>query len=228
MTNMAKIDLYTIKGTKTGDLTLPKSFGKEINMNTLAQALRIYEENAHPGLRNTKTRSEVNRTTKKVYKQKGTGGARHGSRRANLFVGGGVVFGPRPERRILNISDKLKITAKLMAFAYKLGKKEVVAVSGLSKIAKTKESAGFLKKLGGELKAKRFTFVLSEGAATVNKFIRNLKDASFVSYKDVNAFDIYYGGTIIMDEDIFGTKDVSKGEKVPKVSKVRVGKVKKL
>ena len=108
---MAKIDLYTIKGVKSGDLTLPKSFDEEINMNTLAQALRIYEERAHPGLRNTKTRSEVNRTTKKVYKQKGTGGARHGSRRANLFVGGGVVFGPRPDRRMLNISDKLKIKA---------------------------------------------------------------------------------------------------------------------
>ena len=178
-------------------------------MNTLAQALRIYEENTHPGLRNTKTRSEVNRTTKKVYKQKGTGGARHGSRRANLFVGGGVIFGPRPERRILNISDKLKIKARSMAFAYKLGKKEVVAVSGLSKIAKTKEPAGFLKKLGTELKAKRFTFVLSEGSVAVNKFIRNLKDANLVSYKDVNALDIYYGGTIILDEGIFKTKKLS-------------------
>ncbi len=201
---MAKIDLYTIKGVKSGDLTLPKSFDEEINMNTLAQALRIYEERAHPGLRNTKTRSEVNRTTKKVYKQKGTGGARHGSRRANLFVGGGVVFGPRPERRMLNISDKLKIKAKLMAFAYKLDKKEIVAVTGLSKVTKTKEPAGFLTKLGTELAAKRFTFVLSEGAASANKFVRNLKDANFVSYKDINALDIYYGGTIIMDEGIFG------------------------
>ncbi|QQG42014.1 MAG: 50S ribosomal protein L4 [Candidatus Woesebacteria bacterium] len=228
---MAKIDLYTIKGVKSGDMVLPKSFDEEINMNTLAQALRIYEENAHPGLRNTKTRSEVNRTTKKVYKQKGTGGARHGSRRANLFVGGGIIFGPRPERRILNISDKLKIKAKLMAFAYKLDKKEIVAVTGISKITKTKEPAGLLNKLGAEIKAKRFTFVLSEGAVAVNKFLRNLKDANFVLYKDVNALDIYYGGTIIMDDGIFGNeqkevksqnskvKNANKKEKVTKVKK---------
>jgi len=60
-----------------------------------------------------------------------------------------------------------------------------------------------------ELKAKRFTFVLSEGSVAVNKFIRNLKDANLVSYKDVNALDIYYGGTIILDEGIFKTKKLS-------------------
>ena len=68
-------------------MNLPKEFDQKLNMPLLAQAVHVYEERSHVGLRNTKTRSEVNRTTKKIYKQKGTGGARHGSRRANLYVG---------------------------------------------------------------------------------------------------------------------------------------------
>ena len=119
---------------------LPKEvFGEKVNLNLLAQVNHVYTERSHTGLRSTQTRSEVNRTTKKVYKQKGTGGARHGSRRANLFVGGGVIFGPRPVRRILNLSQKVKAAGKIAAFSAKSMAKEVMVVSGLSSVTKSKE-----------------------------------------------------------------------------------------
>jgi len=211
---MVKAPIYTIKGTKTGEFALPKDlFEAKPNLNLLAQAIHVYEERAHVGLRNTKTRSEVNRTTKKIYKQKGTGGARHGSRRANLFVGGGVVFGPRPIRRILNLSKALKNKAKTYAFSLKASEKEVVVASGISKLIKTKDASDFIKKVGG----KRFTFVLSEKARPVLKFLRNLKVARSVFYKDINAYDIFVGGKLVLDSEIF---EAEKGKVKTKSRKV--------
>lgn len=201
---MVKAPIYTIKGTKTGELTLPREmFEVKPNLNLLAQAVHIFRERSHTGLRKTQTRAEVNRTTKKIYKQKGTGGARHGSRRANLYVGGGVALGPRPERRILTMSQAMRNKAKAYAFSAKAGEKEIVAVSGVATLGKTKEAAGFLAKLTKEIKAKRFTFVLSDSAKESFKFLRNLGNASAFFYKEVNAFDIWNGGIIVLDKEIF-------------------------
>ncbi len=208
---MIKAPIYTLKGTKSGEFSLPKEvFGAKVNLDLLAQAVYVYEDRAHPGLRKAKTRAEVERTGKKLYKQKGTGGARHGSRRANVFVGGGVAHGPRPLRRILHLSDTIKERAKKYAFSVKAGEKEVVVISGISKIKKTKEAAEFIKKLKGKASGPeglrpggRFTFVLSDGAKESSKFLRNLEAAEIVSYKDANAFNIFKGGMIILDQGIF-------------------------
>ena len=173
--------------------------------------------------RSTKTRSEVNRTTKKLYKQKGTGGARHGSRRAPIFVGGGVTFGPRPERRILSLPQALRVRSKAYALSLKANNKEIVAVSGISKLAKTKEMGELLKKLTDETKARRFTILLSEKTGPIFKFLRNIKDLETVSFKDANAFDIWDAGLLILDEDIFMKEEKSekkqKTEIVKKVAK---------
>lgn len=211
---MIKINKYSIKGVKDGELSLPSEFVKEINLSLLSQAVRVYEERGHVGLRHTKTRSEVNRTTKKLYKQKGTGGARHGSRRANVFVGGGITFGPRAIRRELNLTAALKSIAKSSAFAYKADRKTLVAVDGISQVQKTKTISGFLTKLAEDVKSKRFTIVVSEKNKNANKFVRNLANATSVSYKDVNAFDIVRGGVVILDSDIF--ENIKKVEKETK------------
>ena len=93
---MLKTKTYSLKGTKLKETSLPKEFGQKENLPLLAQAVRVYEERSHIGFAKTKTRAEVNRTTKKVYKQKGTGGARHGARSAPIYVGGGTAHGPNP------------------------------------------------------------------------------------------------------------------------------------
>lgn len=186
---------------------LPKELvGTDANLNLLAQAVHVQRERSHVGLRNTKTRSEINRTTKKVYKQKGTGGARHGSRRANVFVGGGVTFGPRPERRILTLPLALKIKAKSMAFSVKAKLKELQVVEGLDKLTKTKEVAEFLNKLG----SKRVTFILGDKNVKANKFISNLENAKAVLYRNVTAFEILEGGMLLVDSSVFEKKEVKK------------------
>lgn len=211
---MIKAPIFTLKGTKSGEFTLPKDiFEAKVNLRLLAQAVHVYEDRDHTGLRNTKTRSEVNRTTKKIYAQKGTGGARHGSRRANLYVGGGVIFGPRPLKRELNLSQSLKNKARIYAFSVKADEKKVVVASGLSKALKTKETGSLITKLKKENLGKRFTYVLSEKARPTHKFFRNLGETDSIFYKDINAFDIWKGGTLVLDQDIFEVKKVVKKAK---------------
>lgn len=186
---------------------LPKeTFSVIPNLNLLAQAVHVYEERSHVGLRNTKTRSEVNRTTKKVYKQKGTGGARHGSRRANLFVGGGVIFGPRPIRRILTLSAAMKAKAKKYAFSVKAKAKEIQVIDGLDKVIKTSEISKFLKSQG----AKRFTFILSDENIKANKAIQNLDNAIAYLYRNITAYEILNGGMLLIDSAALEVKKEAK------------------
>jgi large subunit ribosomal protein L4 len=223
---MLKIQKFTIKGVKGEDVSLPKEFDVKINLPLLSQAVHVYEEKSHVGLRNTKTRSEVNRTTKKVYKQKGTGGARHGSRRANLFVGGGVIFGPRPLKRILNLPNKLKVQAKYIAYAMKAKEGRMIMAAGLSKVEKTKAVSELIIALEKVTKAKKFTFVLSDEAKTATRYINNLAKAKSISYRNANVYDIFTGGMIVIDEGIIETNKENKAVKtVEPVKKVVAKKV---
>ena len=203
---MSKIKTFSVKGISTGEESLPKKFVQKENMALLAQAVHVFEERSHSGLRNTKTRSEINRTTKKVYKQKGTGGARHGSRRANLFVGGGVSLGPRAERRILTLSGKMKARARLLAYSLKANEGQLIFVSGLSKIEKTKSVSELVKALTKATSAKRFTFILSDEARPTVKFFRNFVGAKAIFWKDANAYDVFDGGMIVIDSNVFAKK----------------------
>jgi large subunit ribosomal protein L4 len=95
-TSSLSVSTFTLKGPATTSLSLPKElFGAKINTALLSQALRIYMNNLKSHNSHTKTRSEISLTTKKVYRQKGTGGARHGAKSAPIFVGGGIALGPK-------------------------------------------------------------------------------------------------------------------------------------
>jgi len=198
-----KIQSYTIKGVKAEDSVLPKELSQEVNLNLLAQAVYVYENKTHIGLRNTKTRSEINRTTKKVYKQKGTGGARHGSKRANLFVGGGVIFGPRPVKRALVLPAKIRSKAKNFAFLLKAKENKLVFIDGIEKLDATKTAGALVKILSKETKSKKFAFILSDKATKSAKFINNIKNTKAYSYKHVTAYDIVNAGVVLMDSSIF-------------------------
>lgn len=214
---MVKVNAYTVKGVKTAEVALPKEvFEKKVNMDLLAQANHVYEDRSHAGLRSTKTRSEVNRTTKKIYKQKGTGGARHGSRRANLYVGGGIIFGPRPVRKMLDLSASQKKAALNAAFSAKAKAGEIVAVKGVSSVAKTNEISDLLKKLSSDFKAKRFTFLLADKNTKISRFLRNIKSVAIKSYKSTSAYDVITAGLIVIDEDVFGPEKSEKKDKVVK------------
>lgn len=200
---MLKANVVTTKGRKVKALSLPKEFSQKENLKLLAQAIRVYEERQHTGLAKAKTRAEVARTKKKWYSQKGTGGARHGARSAPIFVGGGVAHGPRPLRRELTLPQRIAKKALSVALSLKAKEAKVTVVRGLASLKKTKEANDLLKKLG---KDKRFTFVLVNGKSAVNAALRNLKRVDVVSWRDLNAYQVYFGGNLIFDEDIFMVK----------------------
>src|SRR3989338_7040764 len=135
------VPVYSMVGTSSGTLALPKEFfGAKVNKALLTQALRVYISNqkTHPG--STKTRGEVKGSTAKIYRQKGTGRARHGAIRAPIFVGGGITFGPKPRDVRLTLSKKMKKAALLSAFSLKMREKEILGLSGIDKASgKTKE-----------------------------------------------------------------------------------------
>lgn len=199
-----KINTYSLKGVKGEATTLPKEFTGKVNLNVLAQALHIYEIKSHTGFSKVKTRAEVNRTGKKVYKQKGTGGARHGSRRAPIYVGGGVAHGPKIEKREVSITKAFKTVAKNMALSQKAAGSEMVAVSGLSKVEKTKDMNALLTVLAKEFpKAKKFSFAFAQKNAGIRSKAANIGNIKVFQFKDLNVLDIYRGGILVLDKDIF-------------------------
>ena len=209
---MLKAKTYSLKGTKLTDFSLPKEFGEKQNLPLLAQAIRVYEERSHIGFAKTKTRTEVNRTTKKIYKQKGTGGARHGARSAPIYVGGGTAHGPKPIRRILTLPKKMVKLALAQALSLKLSQKQIIVVSGIDKLAKTNDARDFLTKIAKAeaIKSKKFTFILSEKNVSVKRYLKNLEGIKIDVFKDLNVFGVYFGGTLIFDNDIFVKKVAKK------------------
>ena len=101
--------VFSLAGTAVGNVSLPKeTFGAKVNEKLLAQAVRVYSTNQKVMPGSTKKRGEVHGTTAKMYKQKGTGRARHGAKTAPIFVGGGVAFGPKPRKIQLHLPPKMK------------------------------------------------------------------------------------------------------------------------
>ncbi len=202
---MLKIDSYSAKGTKLSTVSLPKEFEAKPNLAILAQAIRVYGDRKHPGLAKTKTRSEVNRTKKKFYKQKGTGGARHGARSAHIFVGGGVVHGPRGIKRVITMPTKMRRRALAVSLQLAIKQERVVAFD-FSNVKNAKDVQKLL--------SKKTTFVLSEKNIGVKRFLKNIKDSRVVNFKDLNAHDVFFGGKVIFDTNSFAKeKTVEKGKK---------------
>ena len=210
---MLKVNSYSARGTKLSSVTLPKTFEEKENLALLAQAIRVYEDRQHPGLAKAKTRAEVLRTKKKLYKQKGTGGARHGSRSAPIFVGGGVAHGPRGVKRVLELPLALKRKALAVAVSLKVKEGQVVSADGLGSLKKTKEANKLIEKVLAETKTKRVTLVLSEANLGAKKIFRNFKEVRVLPYKDINAYDVFFGGAIVFDKEIFVAKKAKKETK---------------
>lgn len=195
---MMKINMYSAKGTKLAAVSLPKRFEEAGNLALLAQAIRVYEAKSHTGLAKTKTRGEVNRTTKKVYKQKGTGGARHGARSAPIYVGGGVAHGPKNVERQLGLPLKMRRKALAIAMSIKAKEGDVIGVSGLSTFKKTKDGQKFMKKLG----KKKMTFVVSRENSGLGKILGNIANVKVLPVGNLNAYGVFFGGTVVMDGDL--------------------------
>ena len=199
-----KAKIYTSKGELKQDFNLPKDFVKVSAESLLAQAVRVYEDNTHFCLSKVKTRSEVNISKKKIYKQKGTGGARHGAKSAHIFVGGGVVHGPQGVKRTLLLPLKMKKVALLASLSNKFESGKAIVVEGFSKIKKTKDASILIKSIKSKLDIKSKVLVtLSSKNATISKFFKNLEDVEVVMNKDLNAYLVLKKSLVLVDADVF-------------------------
>lgn len=183
------VSVYSLTGRASGKMSLPKEvFGVKVNEKLLAQAIRVYTTNQKTLPGNTKTRGQVEGSTVKIYRQKGTGRARHGQIRAPIFVGGGIVFGPTPRKVILDLPKKMKKTALLSALSAKVSEKKVLGLIGVEKASgKTKEIIQLLKKLSFE---KGALIVTGEKIETVVRAVGNIPGVDVLSANLINTYDV--------------------------------------
>jgi len=201
---MLKVTHYTSKGVKSTDFSLPKEMDVKENINLMAQAARVEESRKHPGLSKAKTRAEINRTTKKWYRQKGTGRARHGARSAPIFVGGGVAHGPKGIKRTLNLTKDMNKKALFSGIKILSKKGKVFVVSGISSMTKTKDAKVLLEKILKNLNFKtKVTLVFAEKNIKIKKAFANIKNVKTEVYKNMNVRKVLLSEYLIFDKDIF-------------------------
>src|SRR5579872_7102950 len=153
------VALFDVAGREKGTVKLPEGvFGGKINKPLMAQAVRVYLANQRMGAAVTQTRGQVDGSTRKIYRQKGTGRARHGGIRAPIFVGGGTAHGPKPQDHSLTMSKKMKRASLFSALTVKLKDNEITFAKGLDQLeAKTKVMAKALQSISS---SKKILFVL--------------------------------------------------------------------
>src|ERR1700759_3409582 len=158
-----QVDVLNIQGAKTGrSIELPeKIFGVEPNDNVIYLAVKQYLAAQRQGTAKVKTRMEVKGSSKKLHKQKGTGGSRKGNMRNPLYKGGGTIFGPKPRDYDFKLNRKVKDLAKMSAFSHKAKDNSIVIVEDIKLDApKTKSFTDALNKL--KVGDKKILFVLPE------------------------------------------------------------------
>lgn len=196
------VDLLDVTGKKIGKIDLPDQiFNAKINLVLMAQAVRVFLANQRQGTQSAKTRGEVAGSGRKIYRQKGTGNARHGDRYAPIFVGGGVAFPPKPRDFSLKIAKKSKRKALFSALSQKQKENKVLVIDGLEKIeAKTKIMVKILKdlKLAGDKKKElKILIILPEKLDQVIKAAQNLKNVTLSPANLLNTYMVLNSDRII-------------------------------
>jgi large subunit ribosomal protein L4 len=198
-----KADVYDLHGKVVETIDLPKEiFGGKVNNQLVAQAVRVYLANQRRGTVSTKTRGEVQGSSAKIYRQKGTGRARHGSKRAPIFVHGGLVFGPKPRDYSLDLPKKMRRLALFSSLTLKNESGEIKVVKGLEKIEpKTKIAEEIVKKLGFDPKTRKVLLVTSDqvnGLENVFRAAENLKGVEILSANMLNAYKVLNNKNILI------------------------------
>ncbi|MEK9169701.1 MAG: 50S ribosomal protein L4 [Patescibacteria group bacterium] len=198
------LSIYGIDGKEQKTVELPSQvFAVAENKSLLAQAVRVYLVNQRQGNVKVKTRSEVTGSTRKIYRQKGTGKARHGAIKAPIFVGGGIAHGPKQKNYNLKINKKEKKLALYGALSIKLKEKKILGLDEKALIMKpkTKAVANFLKVL--KLIGKNNLIIMKKISGKNNLVLamRNISNISFVDVNSLNPYLILKSSSLIFVED---------------------------
>ncbi len=195
-----KLPVKDMTGRDVDEVELPgEIFEVPINVGLMHQAYVRQMANARLGTHKTQSRGEVSRTKAKWYRQKGTGRARHGSRNAPIFVGGGVAHGPRPRKYTKKMPKQMRRAALRSALSAKVADDEIVVVDKLEMAApKTRDMVDVLYNLVGDDSA---LVLLAEANENVQLSIRNLPDARYLRASYLNVRDLLKFDKVIMPLD---------------------------
>jgi large subunit ribosomal protein L4 len=196
-----QLDVLNTSGAKTGrTVDLPEEiFGIEPNDHVIYLAVKQYLAAKRLGNHSTKTRAEVHGSSKKLHRQKGTGGSRKGNIRNPLYKGGGTVNGPKPHGYDFKLNRKVKDLAKMSALAHKAQAGKIVVVEDMNLDApKTKDFSLALTALKGD--ARKTLVILPEYDTNVYLSGRNLANNKTVVMSDLNTYDLMNAGVLVFTE----------------------------
>lgn len=184
---------------------------------TVAQAVRVFLSNQRQGTAKVKTRGEVERTKKKWYRQKGTGGARHGARSANIFVGGGVSHGPTGLTDwTLKMSKPMKIAALRMALSMQAKDGNIMVIEGVEKLeAKTREVAKMLEKVG--LTDAKTLIVTGSTHENLVRASRNIEAVLCTRADRLNTFEVMNAHKLLMTPEALSVLETRLAKRVKEV-----------
>ena len=193
-----KLKIYDSKGVATAkSVTLSEEvFGIEPNNHAIYLDVKQHLANRRQGTHKSKERAEIAGSTRKLKKQKGTGGARAGSAKSGTRVGGGRIFGPRPRNYHFKLNVKLKRLARKSAFSFKAKNDGLMIIEDLNLNAKTKDFKTLLTSL--KLENQKVLLILGEKTDNVYLAARNLGRVKVVTADSFNTFDVLNAGKVVL------------------------------
>ena len=205
-----EIAVLKIDGSQTGKKAVLDDavFGIEPNDHAIYLDVKQYLAAHRQGTSKTKDRSEVAYSTKKIIRQKGSGGARHGSIKANIYVGGGRAHGPRPRNYDFKLNKKVKQLARFSALSYKAKDNAIAVVEPFEMEApKTKEFVNIIKNI--KVNDRMVLFVVPERNANISLSSRNLENVKVATPNNLNTYDIMRAYSVVF---VDGAQDSLKVE----------------
>ena len=196
-----ELKVYSINGSETGRaVNLDESiFGIEPNDHAIYLDCKQFLADNRQGTHKSKERSEIAHSTRKLKRQKGTGGARSGDIKSPVFVGGGRIFGPKPRDYRFKLNIKVKRLARRSALSYKVGENAMTVVENFTfEGPKTKKMVEVLNNL--KLNDKKSLFVMENQNNFVSLSARNLKNVKVVNVSQLNTYDIVNATNIVLSE----------------------------
>lgn len=206
-----QIEVLNTKGKATGrSVELPEDiFGAEPNNHVIYLAVKQYLASQRQGTHKVKTRAEVKGASRKLHRQKGTGGSRKGNIRNPLYKGGGTIFGPKPHAYTIKVNRKVKDLAKISALSHKAKDNAIVVVEDIN--LETPKTKTFVDILGSlKVAGKKVMFVQPVYNDNLDMSMRNVPTVQGVLLSDLNTYDIVNAEVLVMTESaakIFGEEE---------------------
>jgi large subunit ribosomal protein L4 len=193
-----KIEVKNTQGQGVGSVDLDDAvFGADVNEHLLWEAVKWQLAKRRAGTASTKRMSEIRGTNKKIWKQKGTGQARHGSRKAPIFVGGGSAFGPKPRDYSYDLPRKVKKAALRSALSLRASEQKIVVLDSFDTDGKTKSVASALAALGAGKKA---LIIDAKSNEQLVRGARNLPKSQWLAPEGLNVYDILRHDVLVLTQ----------------------------